>query len=123
MGCFDIYCKVCGGPFTPYPAQYFPEMTGIDTNWLGQVVVDYKNGVKVDATSYDSYGSFKCVATGKQLDAGLDVCDGNVIVYHKQCVGKTVPNNKFKVYQQQHFDIFTMIKKQQHHLLDKSLNN
>lgn len=121
MGCFDMYCKVCGGPFTPYSSTEFPEMLGIDTTWLGEVVVEYKNGVKVDAQNYDSYGRFKSTA-GKTLDVGLGTCDGIVKVYHKQCEGKQPPNNKFKQYQQQHFDIFSMIAYNKHHMLDKSCN-
>jgi hypothetical protein len=121
MGCFDIYCKVCGGPFTPYPSAYFPEMEGVDTKWLGEAVVEYKDGAKVDATGYDSYGRFKSTS-GESLDVGLDELNGNVIVYHKQCEGKP-SSNQFRQYQCQHFDIMSMIEHGKQHMLNKSHNN
>jgi hypothetical protein len=116
-----MYCKVCGGPFTPYPSAYFPKMEGIDTNWLGEAVVEYKDGVKVDATGYDSYGQFKSTS-GESLDVGLDQCDGKLIVYHKSCEGKPL-SNRFRQYQGQHFDIMTVIEHKKHHLLHNSTTN
>jgi hypothetical protein len=122
MGCYDMYCKVCGAPFTPYQSTDFPQMEGVDTNWLGEVIVEYSNGDKVYATGYDSYGRFTSVTTGKIVDVGLAACDSNLKVYHKLCEGNKTPSNKFRIYQQQHFDIFTMIANNRHHLLDKSYN-
>jgi len=121
MGCFDMYCKVCGGPFTPYPSAYFPKMEGIDTNWLGEAVVEYKDGVKVDATGYDSYGRFKSTS-GETLDVGLDQCDGKLIVYHKSCEGKP-SSNQFRQYQCQHFDIMCIIERGKQHMLNKPCNS
>jgi hypothetical protein len=122
MGCWDIYCSVCGAPFTPYPKNYFPKMDGIDTEWLADVVVDYKNGVKVDATDYDAYGCFKA-RDGKTLNIGEAEADGKVRVYHKLCEGKQKPNNNFKEFQRQFFDINTLIKQRKQHLLDWSRNS
>lgn len=121
MGCWDMYCSVCGAPFTPFNTTYYPKMVGIDTNWLGEVVVDYKNGQTVDANNYDSYGRFTST-TGQTLDVGLQEADGELTVYHKLCQGKTNPTNDFSEYQEQFFDIEKVIRKRKHKLLDRSRN-
>ena len=121
MGCFDMYCNVCGAPFTPYPSAYFPKMEGIDTKWLGEAVIEYKDGVKVDARSYDSYGCFKSTS-GKNIDVGLNQCNGKLMVYHKSCEGKKT-NNRFRQYQRQHFDIMSIIEQGKQHMLNNPCNS
>lgn len=116
-----MYCSVCGAPFTPYNVTYYPKMAGIDTNWLGEAVVDYKNGQTVDANNYDSYGCFTST-NGEKLNIGMQEADGEVKVYHKLCHAKTNPINDFSEYQEQFFNIDKMIKKRKHKQLDRSRN-
>jgi hypothetical protein len=112
MGCWDMYCCVCGGPFTPFPVQYYPQLSGVDTKWLGNAYVNYIKGPMkgnlVKVSNYDAYGNFKD-DTGKIIDVGMDESVGIVQVYHTLCVEKPVCKLRMKKYQQQFFDVDKLI--------------
>lgn len=120
MGCFDMYCDVCGASFTSYNPKYYPEMTGIDTKWLDDVVIEYYNNdvQYVEVSNYDSYGRFED-KNGNEHDVVEKYYNNEVRIYHSLCKGKK-PNKLFQKYQQQHFDIDQLIKNGKKHMLDKA---
>lgn len=112
MGCFDIYCNVCHGPFTNYNSWGIKELQGIDTAWLTDAIIEYHDtNNKVQVCYYDGYGRFEN-AEGEEFDVVEKLYMGEVKVYHKLCENRVVDThtrNKMKSYQEQFFDIDTMI--------------
>jgi len=120
MGCFDMYCCVCGGPFTAYSAKSYPnhpQMHTIDTEWLKDAIIEYNNGTKVSVCYYDGYGRFED-SSNVEYDVVEQEYNRELKVYHKLCDGKK-PKTVLKKYQQQFFDIDLLIKQNNHSLLDK----
>jgi hypothetical protein len=118
MGCFDMYCIKCGCPFNSFNPKYYPEMTGIDTTWLDDAVVEYyESNLKVNVSNYDSYGRFTD-KDGVEHDVIEDNYNGKVKVCHKLCDEKS-PKHKFTC-NDQHFPIEKIIKQNKHVHLDKS---
>lgn len=132
MGCFDMYCDVCGGPFSSYNSWNLPALqhAGIDTDWLSEVIIEYyKNGQKVrevPAHDYDSYGNFTDDA-GVEHDVGEAQYNKQVRVIHKSCHGKPVPRSPqltpLRGYQEQFFDIDRLIEDGKQHMLRKPSTN
>lgn len=125
MGCFDMYCDVCGASFTSYNPQYYPEMTGIDTKWLDDAIIEYYHKyddkeytARVNVSCYDSYGRFED-KNGVEHDVVEKHYNKELKIYHSLCKGKQ-PNKLFKKYQQQHFDIDQLIIDGKKHMLDKA---
>jgi hypothetical protein len=128
MGCFDIYCNVCGGPFCSYNSWNLPALqhAGIDTDWLKEAILEYyKNNKKVQevpVSNYDSYGNFTDDA-GVEHDVGEAQYNKRVLVIHKACQGKPVPrlpvSTPLSPYQEQFFDIDRLIADGKHHMLLK----
>lgn len=124
MGCFDLYCVVCGGPFTNYQSWNIAELKDIDTTWLKDAMLEYyKDGKKVreaQATDYDSYGRFIDFTTGQELDVVEDVYYKKVLVFHKACHGRPVPRVvPLLRYQEQHFDVDRLVADGNHNMLRK----
>jgi hypothetical protein len=117
MGCFDMYCCVCAGPFTPYHVEHYPEMKNIDTKWLSDAIIEFNDGKKANVNYYDGYGRFQ-----DDNEVEYDVVEieytKQVKVYHKACEGKQ-STNTLKKYQQQHFNIDLLIKNNKQNLLQK----
>lgn len=122
MGCFDMYCKVCGGPFTSYESWDLPNMEGIDTTWLNDAIIECnEENIKVNVCYYDGYGRFED-AKAVEYDVVEGEYDGKVKVYHKLCENRALSKatvNAVKQYQQQHFDIDKMIADGNQALLQK----
>lgn len=117
MGCFDMYCDICGASFTSYNPKYYPEMTGIDTQWLDDAIIEYyDNSVKV--SKYDSYGRFED-KNGVEHDVVEKHYNKEVRIYHSLCQGKQ-SNKRFRKYQQQHFDVDQLVKDGKKYMLDKA---
>jgi hypothetical protein len=121
MGCYDMFCNICGGPFTSFDVKYYPDMNNIDTKWLQDAVVEYYDtNRKVEVCYYDGYGRFE-EKNGTEHDVIEAVYDKKVVVYHKICQSmKSNTSGMFRKYQQQFFNIDGMIKDKNHHMLDKS---
>lgn len=124
MGCYDMYCDVCGAPFNSYNPTYYPEMNGIDTKWLDDAVLEYyytsdnkDYKVYVEVSDYDSYGRFED-KNGVEHDVVEKHYNKQVKIYHSLCKGKQ-PNKMFRKYQQQHFDIDHLVKDGNKYMLDK----
>jgi hypothetical protein len=122
MGCFDLYCDVCSGPFTSYKTWDLPNMQHADTTWLSDAIIEYyETKTKVNVCYYDGYGRFED-QQGTEFDVGEKQYDKEVKVYHKLCENRVVDihtRNKIKSYQQQHFDIDGMIADGNQTLLNK----
>jgi hypothetical protein len=119
MGCYDMYCDVCGASFTSYNLTHYPGMTGIDTQWLNNAIIEYYNNAEcVEVSNYDGYGRFED-KNGVEHDVVEKYYNKEVGIYHSLCKGKH-PYNMFKKYQQQHFDIQKLVRSGKHHMLDKS---
>jgi hypothetical protein len=122
MGCYDLYCDVCGASFTSYNPKYYPDMTGIDTKWLDDAVLEYNNNSNcsgyVEVSNYDSYGRFED-KNGVEHDIVEKHYNKEVKIYHSLCKGKQ-PNKQFSRYQQQHFNIDQLVKDGKKHMLDKA---
>ena len=118
MGCFDMYCFVCGGPFTSYPAQSYPQMVDIDSKWLEDAIIEFNDGTKAHVNYYDGYGRFYD-KSNVEYDVVEQEYTKDVKVYHKACQGKQ-RSNELKRYQQQHFDIDLLIKDKKQSMLSKS---
>lgn len=115
MGCFDMYCDICGASFTSYNS--YPEMIGVDTDWLNDAIVEYYDNT-VEVSNYDSYGRFED-KNGVEHDVVEKQYYKEVKVYHSLCQGKQT-NQRFKGYQQQHFDVEQLVKDGKKYMLDKS---
>lgn len=118
MGCFDIYCDVCAGPFTPYNCKYYPGIADVDTAWLDEAIIEYDNKVKIPVSNYNSYGAFTDKNGTEHIVAEKQYYK-EVKVYHTVCEFKT-PKRHLKGYQQQHFNIDKVIEDNNQHLLNKS---
>lgn len=112
MGCFDLYCKICGGPFVSFEGWDLNDMDDIDTSWLVDAVIEYyETGTKINVCSYDDYGCFED-KNGVVYDVADDEDEGKVGLYHKLCENRTLTDDAYTIvseYQEQHFDIERMI--------------
>lgn len=106
MGCFDVYCHLCGAPF--FPTDYHPSARGVDVAWMNSAVVTFRDtGYRLPVRDYDSYGGFTVVQTGEHKR--FDVYGGNVEVAHATCL--TVPEiarlrrGVLRRYHEQFFDV------------------
>lgn len=59
MGCFDVYCFICGGPI--YNGVYINEIKDSFYNWLNELIVltSNDNFIEAKGSNYDSYGRIK----------------------------------------------------------------
>lgn len=113
-----MYCCVCGGPFTSYPPEYYPEMQHIDTTWLDEAIVeDTATGETVIVSEYDAYGRFTD-KHGVEHDVVEKEYNSEVKVYHTACANKP-KTQLLKKYQQQEFDIDRLVKQGRQQLLSK----
>lgn len=122
MGCFDLYCDVCGGPFKSYQTWNLHNMQHIDTEWLADAIIEYYDTqTKVNVCYYDGYGRFED-KQGTEFDVGEMQYNKQVKIYHKLCENRMVDigtRNKVKSYQEQFFDIDAMIADGNHALINK----
>lgn len=121
MGCFDIYCDVCHGPFTTYKSWGLKPLEGIDTDWLADAIIEYNANTKVNVCYYDGYGRFEN-AVGEEFDVAEKQYNREIKVYHKLCENRAIDTrtrNKMKSYQEQFFDIDAMIADGNQALLNK----
>lgn len=118
MGGSDMYCDVCGAPFTPYEPKYYPVMNNVDTTWLNDAVIEFYNKQKVYVCYYDGYGRFED-KQGNEYDVIEKHYNKEVKIYHTICQSNQKSHDLLK-YQQQYFDIERLIKDGKKHLLDKS---
>jgi hypothetical protein len=121
MGCFDMYCCVCGGPFTPYPTEHYPEMKNIDTKWLADAIIEFNDGKKASVNYYDGYGRFQD-SNEVEYDIVENEYNKEVKIYHRLCQGKQ-RTNTLKKYQQQHFNIDLLIENNKQNILDSTTSN
>jgi hypothetical protein len=132
MGCFDIYCDVCGGPFSSYNSWNLPALQehGIDTDWLSEAIIEYyqdrKKVREVTVRDYDAYGNFTDDA-GLEHDVGEAQYNKEVRVIHTACLGKPVPRlpcfTPLSAYQEQFFNIDRLIADGKQHMLCEPSTN
>lgn len=123
MGCFDIYCAVCGGPFTNYSSWNLPKLENIDTKWLDEAILEYyENDKKIQEATvrdYDAYGNFTD-EFGVEHDVVEAAYSKKVVTVHKACHGRTVPRiTPLNKYQEQFFNIDRLIADGKQHMLSK----
>ena len=96
MGCFDMYCKVCSGPFVSYKGWDLPNMEGINTDWLTNAMIHYhETGEEVEVVYYDGYGRFED-AKGVEYDVVELQHNNKVSVTHKLCKGRKMSDNNLQ---------------------------
>lgn len=118
MGVFDLYCRTCGLPFTPFYNEKWTDKT----KWLDHAAVKYKNHI-VYLNSYDSYGRFEiekipnALKEDKEFQANkengkLDVEFANNKIWHQACVRRADKEKLVNVgkYQLQEFDQESFLK-------------
>lgn len=125
MGCFDMYCSICDGPFVNYNSWDLPGMEGIDTEWLTKAMIHYYDtNTKVNVIDYDDDGRFE-EADGTVHDVVELVDTEKAVVYHTLCVNRkpTEHMNVISDYCEQHFDIERMIEDGNQRLLAPPVQN
>ena len=123
MGCFDVFCTTCGGPFNSYTSWELPNMQGIDTEWLKDAFIEYYENDKcvkqVRVSYYDGYGRFE-EPDGVEHDVIEAIYEGKVKMIHRLCKDrKDTPVKELRKYQQQFFDIDAIIEDNKQHLLQR----